>query len=747
MSNTRYLVSDFVEIQRNSFYTFLEKGIIEEISRRNPITVTLENKSVVEIRFYPEHYTLQKPTYTVEQAIRLGKSYIANLYIPVQITEYQKLTDLPNLQQDYNISVNKTKTNRQYPKDFTESSSFKMKRTCFQWITLGQLPILTKRGHFILNGSPRVVVNQILRSPGIYYHQKEYKTFPDQWTLKPKEIITRYYADLICFRGTWLRIAVDRKNRIWAQTKRNPKIPLFWLLLGMGLTLRQLTNALSHPERLFLPFVTDDSKSAERFQDLIQTPPEAWKAIYEVVTTPSGRGATQQKKDSLTEQNDTYPDGSNNRSVSDDRSTGNSTTSSLEPNSTGFSKRKSQLTLENVKTKRIYTTKIKLDPTEKGRQWVFNKFMNPRTYELGKPGRMNINKKLNLDIPLTQLTLTAQDLLAATEYLLQLEKGLTTTDDIDHLKNRRVRTVGELVQIQFGVGLLRLEKYIRTYLTQKTIALDSIMDSPQGLRKPLLSSRVLRPQDLQVLIPTKPLNSALREFFGTSPLSQLMDQMNPLAELTHKRRLTSLGPGGVTRDNATLDIRGIHPSHYGRICPIETPEGKNTGLVNSITTYARVNHFGIIETPYYKTYKGQIQKEAGFYYFTADKEDKMTIAAGDIGLTDAHFLPIKNVPIRQGARFTKILGKNTNYMAISSIQMISVAASLIPFLEHDDANRALMGSNMQRQAVPLLRPTRPIVGTGLESKVVSDSGHALQAKMTGFVTHVSGNTIQIYTIT
>lgn len=745
MSNTRYLVSDFVEIQRNSFYTFLEKGIIEEISRRNPITVTLENNSVVEIRFYPEHYTLQKPTYSVEQAIRLGKSYIANLYIPVQITEYQKVTDLPNLHQEYKISVNKTKTDRQYLKNFTETSRLKMKRTCFQWITLGQLPILTKRGHFILNGSPRVVVNQVLRSPGIYYHQKEYKTFPDQWTLKPKEIITRYYADLICFRGTWLRIAVDRKNRIWAQTKRNPKIPLFWLLLGMGLTLRQLTNALSHPERLFEPFVFDESKSGEHFANLIQTPPEAWKAIYEYVTTSNIGGSTHLKQETLTEQQEPDPDELNNSSPNN-QSSGNV----LDANLSRINKRKSPLTLENAKIKRIHTTKVKIDPTEKGRQWVFNKFMNPRTYELGKPGRININKKLNLDIPLTQLTLTSQDLLAATEYLLQLEKGLTTIDDIDHLKNRRVRTVGELVQIQFGVGLLRLEKYIRTYLTQKTIALDSIMEPKNqivGVRQPFLSSQEHLPQDLQVLIPTKPLNSALREFFGTSPLSQLMDQMNPLAELTHKRRLTSLGPGGVTRDNATLDIRGIHPSHYGRICPIETPEGKNTGLVNSITTYARVNPFGIIETPYYKTYKGQIQKEAGFYYFTADKEDKITIAAGDIGLTDAEFLPIKNVPIRQGARFMKILGKNTNYMAISSIQMISVAASLIPFLEHDDANRALMGSNMQRQAVPLMRPTRPIVGTGLESKVVSDSGHALQAKMTGFVTHVSGNTIEIYTIT
>jgi len=660
----------------------------------------------------------------------------------VQITEYEKAKITPNLNTELKININKYKNTRQFIKDYTDPVGLKMKRTCFQWVTLGQLPIITKRGHFILNGSPRVVVNQVLRSPGIYYHEKEYKTFPDQWTLKPKEIIIRYYADLICFRGTWLRIAVDRKNRMWAQTKRHPKIPLLWLLVGMGLTLRQITVALSNPERVLENFIPSETKNIEYNQKFVETPPEAWKQIYELINSSMISSNVQQKNELIEEENFEISQGKYNKD-SDNEELELPKIIDSNNSKNRQTKRKNQLQTiaESNKTKKITSIKSKIDPIEKGRHWIFNKFMNPKTYDLGKQGRININKKLDLDLSIDQLTLTSQDLLAATEYLLQLEKGLRTVDDIDHLKNRRVRTVGELVQVQVGIGLLRLEKFVRLFLTnsQKTSSIDLIME-------PTRSCELRKPNEIQSLLPTKPLNGALREFFGTSPLSQLMDQMNPLAELTHKRRLTSLGPGGVTRDNATLEIRGIHPSHYGRICPIETPEGKNTGLVNSITTYARVNQYGIIETPYYRIFKGQIQKNSGFYYFTAEKEEKITIAAGDVGVNPAQFLPKRNVPIRQGARFTKISANNINYIAISSIQMISVAASLIPFLEHDDANRALMGSNMQRQAVPLMKPARPIVSTGLESKVVSDSGHALQAKKSGFVTYVSGNTIQIHTL-
>nr|WQA10908.1 RNA polymerase beta subunit [Streptosarcina sp. YL-2023a] len=278
-------------------------------------------------------------------------------------------------------------------------------------------------------------------------------------------------------------------------------------------------------------------------------------------------------------------------------------------------------------------------------------------------------------------------------------------DDIDHLKNRRVKASGELIQTQIGTGFLRLEKLIR-----------------EKMKKPK------RNLSIRNLITTKPFNGALREFFGSSQLSQFMDQTNPLAEITHKRRVSSLGPGGISRETAGMAVRGIHPTHYGRICPIETPEGQNAGLVNSITTHAKVNSLGFLETPFYKVYLGQIQTKLGAVLFSAEKEENIKVAPGDLNLSDLNFLPKKSIPIRISEEFKKTPRNAVEYIALSPIQMISIATSLIPFLEHDDANRALMGSNMQRQAVPLINPERPIVGTGLEARVASDSGHLLQAK-------------------
>jgi DNA-directed RNA polymerase subunit beta len=359
---------------------------------------------------------------------------------------------------------------------------------------------------------------------------------------------------------------------------------------------------------------------------------------------------------------------------------------------------------------------------KQGQKWIFKKFMNPRTYDLGLHGRLSLNKKLSLSLPLAQRTLTMYDVLIATEHLLRVEQGLLGTDDIDNLKNRRVRTSSDLIQMQIGIGLLRLEKNIRSKFTTIT-----------GVPK------------INSFFSTKPLNGALKEFFGTNPLSQFMDMINPLAEMTHKRRLTTLGPGGVSRDTATMDIRGIHPTHYGRICPVETPEGKNAGLVNALTTFARVNPEGLIETPFYKVYKGQVQKKAGFFYLSAEKEEKAIIAAGDLNLSKTGFLPKGLLPVRKFDEFTKVLRNSVDFMSVSPLQMISVATSLVPFLEHDDANRALMGANMQRQAVPLVRSEQAIVGTGIETRIASDSGHVIRAKAGGLVGYVSGQRIRIYT--
>jgi DNA-directed RNA polymerase beta subunit len=601
---------------------------------------------------------------------------------------------------------------------------------------------------------------------------------------------------------------------------------------------------------------------------------------------------------------------------------------------------------------------IKTYLAEEGRKWLYNKFMNPRSYNLGKQGRLSFNKKLGLNILPNQTTLTGLDVLHATDYLIKVEKGIFKIDDIDHLKNRRVRTSGELIQIQIGIGLVRLEKSIRENLNK--LNLNDILDlSPTDFKKykykqsenknpnlikpvflnktnkienvnsfslyqtknqelklqhyfelkkkinspfyspfensyfcltrpvpaesvpaesvpaesvpaesvpaesvpserkesiapkaidkssstllsiafaqttntnfkylksdnikikngsinisdsilpskekememqkfqnylEFINSNPLHKSDsslninkhqrfttttklttseiktknnnkkaknnseimdnennliLNNFINSKAFNSAIREFFGTSPLSQFMDQINPLAELTHKRRLSSMGPGGVTRDTATLAIRGIHPTHYGRICPIETPEGKNTGLVNSMTTYARVNLNGIIESPFYKVYKGQVQKNTGMYFFSAEQEEQIKLAAADLSTSSIGFLPKALIPVRIAEEFTKIPRTQVQFVGVSPLQMISIATSLIPFLEHDDANRALMGSNMQRQAVPLIKPERPIVGTGLEARTISDSGHVIIAKSSGFVTYVSSNKIILYSL-
>jgi DNA-directed RNA polymerase subunit beta len=623
----RSFIPDFVAIQRQSFFSFLEKGIIDEISKRNPITNLKKN---LEIFFYPQYYRLTMPKYSVKQAILKNQSYSSELYIPVQLTDKKR------------------------------------KRIYLKWVLIGDIPLMTKRGHFLLNGTSRVIVNQIVRSPGVYFQEKLREIYINKWNEKPDIVLKRYYADLICLRGTWLRLEIDKDRKIWAQMKKGPKIPILWLLIAMGLSERVVLTSIDSSYRLLENFQsTEKSRKSSKDKRLnynyVKSPPQAWKQLSQLILTRPF-----------------------------------------------FSKK----SLKNRSS------------AELGRRWLFKKFMNPRNYDLGKQGRLALNQKLGLTISENQTTLTAHDLLSITDYLIKVEKGFYETDDIDHLKNRRVRSSGDLIQTQFSIGCIRLENSIREKLAQ---------------------SEKSRPR-LNFLINTLPVNSSLKEFFGTNPLSQFMDQINPLSEITHKRRLSSMGPGGVTRDNATLAIRGIHPSHYGRICPIETPEGKNTGLVNSLTTYARVNVQGFLEAPFYKVYKGQVQKNLGMIYLTADQEEKITVAAADVFVSDSGFLPKENIPARieKSGSFSTVERKRVDYVGITPIQMISVATSLIPFLEHDDANRALMGSNMQRQAVPIIRPERPLVGTGFEARSVSDSGHALTAKESGFVLYSSGKKILVY---
>jgi DNA-directed RNA polymerase subunit beta len=648
--------SDFTELQRKSFLNFLNTGLIEELSNRNPIR---NNKNNIELIFYPEYYKLKKPKWDVHQSILLGKSYVAELYIPVQLMDK------------------------------------KNKRIQLKWILIGNLPLMTKRGYFIINGAARVIMNQIIRGPGVYYSEAihQYDSF-EKKNLFINQSFSRYYADFVSLRGYWLRFSVDKDQFFWAEMKKTPKIPLLWFLLSIGLNERLILRYLCNPKRL-LQNLNNFIKSRKEFP--------VTKKLKKLELNYLLSNTNDKKINKNFLKNAQKHDISEIPSV--------------------FLPKSALAAWELISKKLVRRKKMSiLKSQEYTRKWLFQRFMNPRTYDIGAIGRLALNKKLNLSISRKKHVLTPYDLLFATDYLLKVENGLKPLDDIDHLQNRKLRTASEIIQIQIGIGLIRLEKYIKDRLNQ-------VKNVPK----------------IENLITTKSINSALTEFFGTSPLSQFMDQINPLAEITHKRRLTSLGPGGITKDNATMIIRGIHPTHYGRICPVETPEGKNAGLVNSITTYAKINSSGLIETPFYKVYKGQVVKNLGVFYLSADEEEQINMIPADINLSAFGFLPKNPIPGRKKDSFIRFARNQVHYMSISPIQMISIATSLVPFFEHDDANRALMGANMQRQAVPLLRPRRPIVGTGVEIRSVADSGHILESRTGGIVTYVSAKKIIIYT--
>lgn len=654
---------DFIELQRKSFLNLLQNGLIEELSNRNPMR---NNQNNIELIFFPEYYKIKRPKWNVCRSITLGKSYVAELYIPVQLMDK------------------------------------KTKKIQLKWVLIGNLPLMTKRGYFIINGAARVIMNQIIRGPGIYYSEAihEYDYF-DKKNIFMNQNFSRYYADFVSLRGYWLRLSVDKDRLFWAEMKKTPKIPLLWFLLGIGLNERLIFRYIFNPKRLL-----------QNFNNSLKS-----KTLFSI----KNKYKKNQLNNSLSTNIVKRPKKNKDNYLLSYRREQDELTYY---NSFVFLPRSSIMTWNLISQKLSNNTKMSiLKSQEQARKWLFQRFMNPRTYDIGLIGRLSLNKKLNLCISTKKHVLTSYDLLFATDYLMKIEKGLKNLDDIDHLQNRKLRTAADIIQIQIGIGLIRLEKNIKDRLNQIKII-----------------------PKMESLITTKPLNSALTEFFGTSPLSQFMDQINPLSEITHKRRLTSLGPGGVTKDNATMIIRGIHPTHYGRICPVETPEGKNAGLVNSITTYARMNRSGLIETPFYKVYKGQVIKNLGVFYLSADEEEQINGVAADINMSILGFLPNHLIPGRKQDNFTRISRTQIHYISLSPIQMISIATSLVPFFEHDDANRALMGANMQRQAVPLIQPKRPIVGTGVEIRSVSDSGHILESKKGGVVTYVSSEKIIIHTL-
>ncbi|MEQ9000014.1 MAG: DNA-directed RNA polymerase subunit beta [Coleofasciculus sp. B1-GNL1-01] len=586
-----YLLPDLVEIQRASFRWFLEEGLIEELDSFSPIS---DYTGKLELHFIGKDYKLKRPKYDVDEAKRRDSTYAVQMYVPTRL-------------------INK------------ETGEIKE-----QEVFIGDLPLMTDRGTFIINGAERVIVNQIVRSPGVYYKSEI-----------DKNGRRTYSASLIPNRGAWLKFETDKNDLVWVRIDKTRKLSAQVLLKALGLSDNEIIDALRHPDYYQKTLDKEGNPSEE----------EALMELYR-----------------------------------------------------------------------------KLRPGEPptvsgGQQLLDSRFFDAKRYDLGRVGRYKINRKLRLNVADTIRVLTPQDIMGAIDYLINLEFDIGSTDDIDHLGNRRVRSVGELLQNQVRVGLNRLERIIRERMTVS----DSDTLTPASLVNP------------------KPLVAAIKEFFGSSQLSQFMDQTNPLAELTHKRRLSALGPGGLTRERAGFAVRDIHPSHYGRICPIETPEGPNAGLIGSLATHARVNAYGFIETPSYPVENGRVIKDKAPLYMTADEEDDLRVAPGDIPMDENGYILGESVPVRYRQEFTTTTPDQVDFVAVSPVQIISVATSLIPFLEHDDANRALMGSNMQRQAVPLLRPERPLVGTGLEAQAARDSGMVIVSRKAGEVVYVDATKIRVQT--
>jgi len=520
--------------------------------------------------------------------------------------------------------------------EFTNNETGEIKG---QTVFMGDFPLMTNKGTFVINGTERVVVSQLVRSPGVYFERTADKT-------SDKDI---YTAKVIPSRGAWLEFEIDKRDMVGVRLDRKRKQNVTVLLKALGWTEEQIREEFGEYESMMLTLEKDHTSGQD----------DALLDIYR----------------------------------------------KLRPGE---------------------------PPTREAAQTLLdNYYFNGKRYDLAKVGRYKINKKLGAQEAFDQQTLTIDDIVSTIKFIVALHDGKTEmeapagtievhADDIDHFGNRRMRTVGELIQNQLRTGLARMERVVRERMTTQDV-------------------EAITPQSL---INIRPVVAALKEFFGTSQLSQFMDQTNPIAGLTHKRRLSALGPGGLSRDRAGFEVRDVHPSHYGRMCPIETPEGPNIGLIGSLATFGRINPFGFVETPYRKVEKGKVTDKVD--YLTADEEDRFVIAQANAALTDANKFAEERVLVRQRHGEVDVVpADEVDYMDVSPRQMVSVATALIPFLEHDDANRALMGSNMQRQAVPLIRSDAPLVGTGMEFRAAVDAGDVVTADAAGVVTEVSADAVQV----
>lgn len=673
---------DFLEVQLKSFRDFfqldtpsekrIQEGLYKVFSENFPISDSREN-------FLLEFldYIVDPPKYTVRECIDRGLTYSVPLKAKLRLS-----------------------CNDEDNEDF---------ETVEQEVFLGNIPYMTERGSFVINGAERIIVSQLHRSPGVFFAQSKHTNGT-----------VLYSARIIPFKGSWIEFATDVNNVMYAYIDRKKKFPVTTLLRAIGYgSDKEILDLFGLSEEVE---ATKDELSKHSGRKLAARVLRTWTEDFvdedtgEVVSID--RNEVIMERDSVINEEDiqTILD-SNSRSIILHKKDVNIADYSIIYNT--LQKDNSNSEKEAVETIYRQLRNTEAPDEQTARDIIQNLFFSDKRYDLGEVGRYRINKKLDLNISFDVKVLTTDDIIKIVKYLIGLINSKAVVDDIDHLSNRRVRTVGEQLYSQFGVGLARMARTIKERM--------NVRDNEE-----------FKPIDL---INARTLSSVINSFFGTNQLSQFMDQTNPLSEITHKRRMSALGPGGLSRERAGFEVRDVHYTHYGRLCTIETPEGPNIGLISSLCVHAKVNSMGFIETPYRNVDQGLVNMSDKVEYLTAEEEDTHNIAQANAPLTDTGDFINDKVKARFEGDFPVVDPKEVKYMDVAPNQIVSVAASMIPFLEHDDANRALMGSNMQRQAVPLLKAQSPIVGTGLEKRVAQDSRTLISAEGDGEIFYVDSSKI------
>ncbi len=717
---------NLIEVQRRSYDRFLQRDVppaerervgLEEVFRSVfPITDFNERASLDFVK-----YELEDPRYDVEECHQRGLTYAAALRVTLRLIVW----------------------------DVDEDSGAKsVKDIKEQDVYMGDIPLMTDNGTFVINGTERVIVSQMHRSPGVFFDHDKGKTHSSGKYL--------FSARVIPYRGSWLDFEFDAKDLIYARIDRRRKIPVTTFLMALGLDpetiLATFYDTVVHRRSgkgWRAPFRPDRLQGVKLTSDLIDA--DSGETLAEAGTKLTPRILRRIRERGV---KDLYVSAEDlvgryvARDVIDENTglvlaeAGDELTGPmLERIAEAGVEELPILDIDYINVGPYIRNTLAIDrcrsreealmdiyrvlrpgepPTPETAEQLFHSlFFDPERYDLSPVGRVKMNMRLGLETDDSVRVLRTEDIVATVKTLIDIKDGRGEVDDIDHLGNRRVRSVGELMENQFRIGLLRMERAVKERMSAVEV-------------------EALMPNDL---INAKPVAAAVREFFGSSQLSQFMDQTNPLSEITHKRRLSALGPGGLTRERAGFEVRDVHPTHYGRICPIETPEGPNIGLINSLATYARINKYGFIETPYRRVVDGRVTDEV--VYLSAMEEGKYTIAQANSKLDEEGRLVEDFVSCRQNGEFVLARPEQVDFMDVSPKQLVSVAASLIPFLENDDANRALMGSNMQRQAVPLIQAEAPFVGTGMEAVVARDSGAAIVARRSGIVDQVDASRIVV----